>query len=90
MSDEQDVEEMLEKWNDLEDLTITGLHVLREVIDKAIQGRIDGGEDYVARVTLPPDPRCVVCWSCRTWISPGEKFFRHGETGQSYHKECRP
>ena len=90
MSDSEDVEDMLEKWGNLEDLSVAGLHVLRDVVEKAIEERTKDLVDYKTRVPLPPDPRCVVCWSCQTWINPGEKFFRHGETSKSYHHECRP
>ena len=40
MSDEEDVEDMLKMWGDTDSLTLTGLHVLRRVIDKGHCGAL--------------------------------------------------
>jgi hypothetical protein len=87
MSDESDVESMLAKWADFDSLTLQGLYVLMDVIQKEIATRTQSDPSEGPRLQLPEHPSERPCWHCRKWIKFGEQCvaFRNGKT---YHFEC--
>ena len=88
MSDKEDVESMIDKWEDFESLTLQGLYVLMAVIEKEITERTKDAPDQGPLLSLPENPHERPCWACRRWIKVGTQCLAFAD-GKTYHPECK-